>query len=305
MGISSAPDSLTRWTSQEIQERLGISTGAFKTLGGPIGAREIAAVREAGITRIEIDGLSGSSTPTPAFDFHNRSQAAEILAECQKQSVSIVSVHAAGGPSPGHGPGCPIYDSRDEEERKAAVSHAVLYARVAEELGASVLVGHFFGVAEQCEKTVSEILEQLHGSSLKLAVENAPGDLGDYTAFVDKIGSDSLGMVVDTGHTRDSDGANPFTKKEDARQTMAQCGERLFHLHLNDFTNGDHIAPFDGNIHWGEVFAALKDIDYKGTFMFEVGPFRKKYINGNIPPEEVLRKVAAFPVKYVERYGSQ
>ena len=39
--------------------------------------------------------------------------------------------------------------------------------------------------------------------------------------------------------------------------------------------------------------------------MFEVGPFRKKYINGNIPPKEVLRKVAAFPETFVERYGSQ
>lgn len=99
MAISSAPDSLARWTSQEIQERLGISTGAVKTFGGPIGAREIAAIREAGITRIEIDGLPGSDTPMPAFDFHNSSQVSEILAECQKQSVSIVSVHVAGGPS--------------------------------------------------------------------------------------------------------------------------------------------------------------------------------------------------------------
>ena len=165
MAISSAPDLLARWTSQEIQERLGISTGAFKTLNGPIGARESAAIREAGITRIEIDGLSGSNTPMPAFDFENRYQASEIQAECQKQGVSIVSVHAAGGPSPGHGPGCPIYDSQDEEERKAAVTQAVLYARVAEEFGASILVGHFLGVPEQCERTVSEILEQLHHSS--------------------------------------------------------------------------------------------------------------------------------------------
>ena len=304
MEISSAPDSLSRWTSQEIRERLGISTGAFKTLG-PIGAKEIAAIREAGITRIEINGLDRSNTPTPAFDFHNPSQASEILTECQKQGVSIVSVHAAGGPTPGHGAGCPVYDSQDEEERKAAVRQAVLYAKVAEELGASVLVGHFFGVAEQSEKTVTELLEQLHDSSLKLTVENGLGDLRDFMAFVDKIGSDSFGMVVDTGHTRDSDGVNPFTKKERAGQTMAQCGERLFHLHLNDFTNGNKIAPFDGNIHWGEVFAALKDIDYKGTFMFEVSPFRKQSINGDIPPKEVLRKVAAFPKTFVERYRSR
>jgi sugar phosphate isomerase/epimerase len=302
METSSGPDSPTSWTSQELQERLGISTHAFKTR--PIGAREIAAIREAGITRVEINGLSGSNTPPPAFDFHNPSQASEILAECQKQGVSIVSVHGAGGQSPGHGPGCPIYDSLDEGERKAAVKKAVLYAKVAEDLGASVLVGHFFGVAEQCEKTVNEILEQLHHSSVKLTVENSLGDIRDYMAIVDKIGSERFGIVVDTGHARDSDGINPFTKKERARETMVQCGERLFHLHLNDFTNGDHIAPFAGHVHWGEVFAALKDIGYEGTFMFEPGPFRKKYINGDVPPEELLRKVAAFPKTFVERYGT-
>ena len=48
----------------------------------------------------------------------------------------------------------------------------------------------------------------------------------------------------------------------------------------------------------------LEDIDYKGTFMFELGPFRKKYINGDLPPKELLRKVAAFPKTFAERYGT-
>ena len=50
---------------------------------------------------------------------------------------------------------------------------------------------------------------------------------------------------------------------------------------------------FDGNIEWGEVFAALKDIDYKGELMFEVS---------RATAEDVLRKTAAFPKTFVERY---
>ena len=38
--------------------------------------------------------------------------------------------------------------------------------------------------------------------------------------------------------------------------------------------------------------------------MFEPGPFRKKYINGDVSPEELLRKVALFPKTYAERYGT-
>lgn len=52
MGISSAPDSLPRWTSREIEDRLGIS--ALKVEKSVLGAREIAAIREAGIARIEV-----------------------------------------------------------------------------------------------------------------------------------------------------------------------------------------------------------------------------------------------------------
>ena len=72
--------------------------------------------------------------------------------------------------------------------------------------------------------------------------------------------------------------------------------ERLFHLHLHDFTDTDHIPPFDGNIQWGEIFAAFKDINYEGVFMFEAT---------SPTPEEVLRKTAAFPKTFVERYGSR
>ena len=281
MEISSAPDPLPRWTSQEIEERLGISTAIFEK--SVLGAREIAAIREAGIVRIEMYLRPWH------YDYRNCTQVSAIKAECRKQGVSIVSVH---GPS--------FFDpdnpSEDEGQREADVKEGIMAARAAEELGASIFVGHF-GVDEQSEKTVTEMLEQLHGSPLKLTCENLPPypPLPDCMAFVDKIGSDRFGITVDIGHPRDPDGINPFTKKERARQTMAQCGKRLFHLHLHDFTDTDHIAPFNGSIEWGEVFAALKDIDYKGELMFEAT---------HPTAEEVLRKTGAFPKTFVERYGS-
>ena len=272
-------ESSYRWTSEEIQERIGMSTIAFPGTAS-LGAREIAAIREMEITRIEICGIY----PPSHYDYHNRTQVSEIMAECRRQGVSIVSMH---------GPSLP-YNSKDEDERKAAVKEAVVAAKVTEEMGATVFVGHF-GIDEQSEKTVTEMLEHLDGSPVKLTVENG-ADLRDYMAFVDKIGSDRCGMIVDIGHTRDADGVNPFIKKERARQTMAQCGKRLFHLQLHDFTDTDHIAPFhvDGKIQWGEVFAAFKDIDYKGEFMFEAK---------NPTLEEVLQKTAAFPKTFVQRYG--
>jgi len=267
-------------TEKNIRERLGFSTIAMPG-DEPIGARHIAAIREVGITRVEICGLHA---PTH-YDYHDRSQVSEIIAECDKQGVAVVAVH---------GPGLP-YDSPYEEVRKAVVKEAVTAARVAEEMGASVFVAHF-NTSERSERTVTEVLTQLDGSPVKLTVENG-NDLRDFVAFVDRVGSDRFGIVVDIGHTRDEDGINPFIKKERAREAIALCGYRLLHLHLHDFVDGDHYPPFDGTVQWDELFAGLQDLGYSGEIMFEA--------IARTSLDDTLSKTAAFPAEFLKRYGDR
>lgn len=265
-------------TAETIRQRLGFSTIAMPG-NERFGAREIGMIREAGVTRIEICGLN----PPSHYDYHDAAQASEITTECQKQGIAIVAVH---------GPGLP-YDCPYEEVRRAVVREAVASARVAEEMGASIFVGHF-NTNDRSVRTVGEMLDYLDGSSIKLTVENG-GDLRDFADFVDQIGSNRFGMVVDIGHTRDADGINPFTKKERAREAMRVCEHRLFHLHLHDFADTDHYPPFDGNIQWGEIFSALQDIGYTGEFMFEAV--------SRTSLEDTLKKTAAFPGEFTARYG--
>ena len=201
----------------------------------------------------------------------------------------MVSVH---GPSRG-------YASEDEDERRQAVREAVNAARVAEELGAGVMVCHF-GTDERAERSVIDVIEQTEGSALRLAVENGKV-LRDFADIVDRVGSDRFGMIVDIGHTRDADGVNPFTKPEAARRTMAQCGDRLIHLHLHDFRETDHLAPMDGDIEWGEIFEAFRDVDYQGQLMFESA---WKDTARTLGPEYVLARTAAFPQNFADRYGA-
>ena len=275
------------WTAEEIEARLGASTVAFRhpPYPRPIGAREIAAIREAGLTRIEVTGIRSPH----GFDFTDRGQLSEVKAACRNEGVSVVSVH---GPSRG-------YASEDEDERRQAVGDAVNAARVSEELGAGVMVCHF-GTDERSEQSVTDVLEQTDDSTLRLAVENGK-DLRDFADIVDRVGSDRFGMIVDIGHTRDADGVNPFTKPEAARRTMAQCGDRLIHLHLHDFRETDHLAPMDGDIEWGEIFEAFRDIDYAGMFMFESA---WRDTARTLDPEYVLARTAAFPRSFAERYGA-
>ena len=264
-------------TAEAIQQRLGFSTIAMP--GDELfGARHIAMIREAGITRMEICGFQ---LPTH-YDYHNNTQVSEITAECRKQGITIVAVH---------GPNLP-YDCPYEEVRREVVKEAVASARAAEEMGASIFVGHF-NTNNHSERTVGEMLDCLDGCSIKLTVENGD-NLEDFADFVDHIGSDRFGMIVDIGHTRDADGINPFIKKERAREVMAGCKDRLFHLHLHDFIDADHYPPFDGNIQWGEIFSALQDIGYAGEFMFEA--------IARVSTEDTLKKTSAFPKEFTARY---
>ena len=269
-------------TAEKIQQRLGFSSIAMPGKKR-FGAREIATIREAGITRIEIGGLR----PPTHYDYHDAAQVSEITTECRKQGISIVSVH---------GPDLP-YDCPYEDVRRAVVREALASTRMAEEMGASIFVGHF-GTNEHSERTVRELIERLGDVAIRLTIENLPPvpDLRDYVAFVERIGCDRFGITVDIGHPRDADGVNPFVKAGRAREAMALCEDRLFHVHLHDFVDCDHYAPFDGTVKWDEVFLALEDIHYVGEFMFEACP--------RISVEDTLKKTAAFPKAFALRYGA-
>ena len=257
MTDNSQSDSSFDWTAEEIEARLGSSTIPFPR-DRLLRAEDIEKLREIGITRIEVCGLGNPGH----LDVDDRKYLSWVRSECEKQGVSVVSTH-----SPGY-----LYNSDDEDNRKRAVEEGVHAAKVSEELGAGVMVCHF-KPEEPSEKSVNEMLDQLKSHSIKLAIENGQ-DLADYTAFIDKVGSDQFGMVVDIGHTRDKDGVNPFIKKDRARETMAQCGDRLIHLHLHDWVDQDHFSPLDGAIQWDDNLRRLQGYRLQGMV----------HVRGGVPP---------------------
>jgi len=278
-----APSAPLPYTALEIAARLGISMAVYQK--ERLGARHIAAIRAAGISRIEL--LMMPQT----FDLHDRAQVSEVLRECRRQKVTIVSVHGNLQRK---------YNDPDDEKRRAAATHLLDEIRFAEQAGAGILVAHF-GTNDQSRKTVTELLEKTRDLRIRLTVENMRGSLRPYAAFVDKIGSKRFGLTVDIGHIRDAEGVNPLIKQGRAGEVFAQGGRRVWHLHLHDTfnlkTRPDHRPPMhpDGIIEWGEVFAAIKAINYRGVFLFEDGRGEE--------PEQWIRQTAAFPKNFIARYG--
>jgi sugar phosphate isomerase/epimerase len=244
----------------------------------------VATIRELGIQRIEL------VMKPETFDFQDRRQVKEMLAECGKQGVSVVSVH---------GNLQRRYNDPVEEKRRAATAALLDEIRFSEEAGAGILVAHF-GTDNQARKTVMELLDQTKDLRIRLTVENMGGGLNPYADFVDRIGSDRFGLTVDIGHARDPDDVNPFVKPGRAADVLKLGGPRVWHLHLHETfnlpTKADHRAPMhaDGIIRWDEVFAGLKAIDYRGVFLFE------DYRGEN--PEEWTKLAAEFPQHFANRY---
>ena len=266
----------------ELENRIGASSAAFD-YSSPLSASDIALFRSTGLTKIEINSLRYPNR----FDYRNEQQVSEITMECENQGVSIVSFH---GPDLS-------YNSTDETIRQASVTEAVRAAEVAEQMGARIMVCHF-GTDHQSERTVTELLTELESSNLKLANENGL-EIQNYIELADKIDSNQFGIVIDIGHLKDSDGANPFTKAERAAQPIIKSGSRLIHLHLHDFLDRDHFAPIGGFIEWNELLTALRNINYQGLFMFEaMYPLGKEFFD----PEIVLNQTAAFPKAFVQKY---
>ncbi|MBQ3490588.1 MAG: sugar phosphate isomerase/epimerase [Clostridia bacterium] len=97
----------------------------------------------------------------------------------------------------------------------------------------------------------------------------------DLNEMLDRIDHPLFGVCWDTGH------ANLCNL--DQYEEIKKLGSRLEGLHVHDNYGGKrtpgcdlHLFPYWGNINFDAVISALIEIDYKGTFNFEVdSPIRR------------------------------
>ena len=89
-----------------------------------------------------------------------------------------------------------------------------------------------------------------------------------------------VGICWDTGHANLSEGV-------DQGESIRAIGEWLkcLHIHDNHGKFDEHILPMMGNINWSEIMRALRDIDYKGDFVYESAQPTK-----HLPADDILRK---------------
>jgi len=87
--------------------------------------------------------------------------------------------------------------------------------------------------------------------------------------LIERINDPDVGICLDTGHAN--------IAGLDCPALVRMFGSRLRATHINDNRGkyGDeHLLPYFGSIDWQGVMTALKEVDYRGDFSFEISSQR-------------------------------
>ena len=122
---------------------------------------------------------------------------------------------------------------------------------------------------------LEKLAADLQGRRFRLCLENLSGFVANADGLlrlIEGLDPANFGICLDTGHLhlRGSDSQRDF---------ILRVGSRLHALHIanNDRSRDQHLLPYAivGGVDFEEVVAALREIDYKGLFNYEIPGERK------------------------------
>jgi len=124
----------------------------------------------------------------------------------------------------------------------------------------------------QVRKSIMELLDYTEGKDIVLLIEPAHRfettlilTVEDGLRMIDEIGSERLGILLDTGHAN--------VNGEDLAEVVRALKDVPFHIHIDD-NHGDsdgHLIPGQGNIDFAPFAQALSEIGYRGFVSAELG----------------------------------
>ena len=115
-------------------------------------------------------------------------------------------------------------------------------------------------------QTLDTLAEIAHRCGAVIAVEDLPRTcIGNNSDEIGKlIGvNDKLHVCFDTNHLLGEDNIH-FIKK---------LGDKIITVHISDydFVDERHWLPGEGKLDWNKMYAAFKEIGYKGAWLYEIG----------------------------------
>jgi sugar phosphate isomerase/epimerase len=271
-----APKARPGFGENEIRERLGVTTWLLEgNVPFEIGAFE--EIYEAGIRAVEIAQNRGR------YREEDPPSMVELVRAIRGAGLRVSAFHARGID---FGDGSVAACNREVERAVRMIDHMIA-------LGGRVFGTHVKAGDPAARRGYEMLARHFEGMPVKLVIENRRGggqSVAELIELVDSIDHPNIGILFDVSHERDANGMNPMATPGEAGKIIRRMGPRALHLHLHDCRGAlTHLAPFDGDIQWAEIFEALAEIGYGGDFVFEV--------SSEFFDEGALEKVGSAPAR--------
>jgi sugar phosphate isomerase/epimerase len=166
------------------------------------------------------------------------------------------------------------------------------------ELGGALWGCHAWETNTILFKSLEDLARHVEGTEAVVTIENFKEEaqsVENRVAFLDRLNHPQVGLILDIGHVRNTEGMNPMTCPRGPAEILHTCGDHLKHLHLHGYNEGtDHFPPFTGgdSILWKELFQSLHASGYSGLFNLEV--------RGEPKNKDAVKLCSFFPERIAE-----
>ena len=268
------------YTVEEIRNRLSISTFVFWAYR-PISENVFQELADHGIRKIE---LFESREQFDMADAGSMRLIGKTLRSC---GLELTAYHAHE---------TFFSDLESEAQRVARVDFCRRQIDTMLDLGGVVWGSHAQHATRMVVQCYEDLVRHVEGTPAVITIENFPRQdhmVEDRMKFLNQINHPKVGMILDIGHVRNSEGLNQMTVPGGPTEVLQICGSRLLSVHLHGFKDTDHYPPLvEGDrIQWVELFRMLRAVGYFGAINFESRGLPRHH--------NTLEAVAAVPERIV------
>lgn len=219
----------------------------------------LPAIAAANFQCIELNCFAGSYD----FPWDCAPRVNELRRISADTGVRVYSVHAEGG----------IGASRGRRSERLAVDMCKIFADLAEELGAAVVVIHAglpgnqdrAAAVDQLRASLNELAAHVRAMTCRFGWENGASGLSveEHLEWIRAYDPGAFGFVLDNGHANIAGTSDRY---------LAGCGGLLCDLHLNDNDGKEdyHRLPGCGSFQWSGLMPGLVAAGYIGPLMLEI-----------------------------------
>lgn len=166
----------------------------------------------------------------------------------------------------------------DQEKREECVRYHMELIEQGAEIGIQTFVIHASGEITNpisvelrkekityAKESLDRLARKAESCGAVIAVEDLPRScLGHDSDEIEELirVNEKLRVCFDTNHLL----------KEDNVRFIKKLGEKIVTIHVSDydFTDEKHWMPGEGDIDWKELYQALKQVNYRGPWLYEI-----------------------------------